>query len=382
MFQVADPGPHPSPVTPPIDAGEGCPDPAAVCARLGEAIREATEAFERIGEAFERMTQILLHPTPASGRIYTPSLGPVLLQPPWMWWETRAVPNDLGNIMQIRQESSEGPIAHGEYVVTIDRDGDEVILTDPPAMHLLQVTIYDDRLWMESQRTILESCYLLARVVWHEQPGPRWRPVPGRMVCTPGEYIHDSQTQPANGRSGRCDTARDYQRYEIRHPSMPLLDWPITPTIRTAPVLTPNEIRELEGFRELEGTRVTWGGEPMHIRTDHPPRDDICAACGGQLVLTNDRDHLICLPCGAITERVTRRAGTRKAVRGPSILPESQVVDDIDRLVNDSIRPGPRDDYSVDRYPRCKDCAHSWHGLECEACDCLNTTWLEDGNAK
>lgn len=67
--------------------------------------------------------------------------------------------------------------------------------------------------------------------------------------------------------------------------------------------------------------------------------------------------------------------------RGPSILPESDVVDEIDRLVNDSIRPGPQDDFTVNRYDRCEDCGCQWHGLECALCECINTDWLDDGEA-
>jgi hypothetical protein len=59
-----------------------------------------------------------------------------------------------------------------------------------------------------------------------------------------------------------------------------------------------------------------------------------------------------------------------------SILPESEVIDEIDRLVNEQIRPGPVDDYHADRYPKCTHCGCDWHGILCDKCDCLGE--LED----
>ena len=39
------------------------------------------------------------------------------------------------------------------------------------------------------------------------------------------------------------------------------------------------------------------------------------------------------------------------------------MLDAIDELVNESLAPGPRDDYSVNRYDRCPRCHGDWHGL-------------------
>jgi hypothetical protein len=57
--------------------------------------------------------------------------------------------------------------------------------------------------------------------------------------------------------------------------------------------------------------------------------------------------------------------------RGPNVLPEAECIDEIDKLVNEQIKPGPSDDYSIDRYPKCPHCPHSWHGILCNACACL-----------
>lgn len=53
--------------------------------------------------------------------------------------------------------------------------------------------------------------------------------------------------------------------------------------------------------------------------------------------------------------------------------PEQRVLDQIDELVDESLGPGPRDDFNVDRYPRCDHCDHGWHGLGCVKCDCAGS---------
>ena len=59
--------------------------------------------------------------------------------------------------------------------------------------------------------------------------------------------------------------------------------------------------------------------------------------------------------------------------------PEDHVLDEIDQLVNEQVRPGPVDDYQINRYDKCKQCGHDWHGLDCERCGCINTEWLNPG---
>lgn len=43
--------------------------------------------------------------------------------------------------------------------------------------------------------------------------------------------------------------------------------------------------------------------------------------------------------------------------------PEDAVIDAIDQLVDEQLAGGPVDDYSVDRYDRCRHCKQGWHGL-------------------
>ena len=277
------------------------------------------------------MTRIVLHRNrlPAHGRAYLGS--PVLMCAPWKWWETRTH-NTL------RQDHEDAT-----YTVTFGQDGAAVTLTDPPSVRLLSVTVYDDRLWMELDRTILVNAYLLGRVVWHEQPGPTWYPVSGLFICTPHDYQFSSEMRSQQGARG------DYRYFgqseeQVIHSRQQVLNWPITPTVRVEHVDGPT------------GTEVrNWGGdliamlqEPAQMPRYWAPRYMPTIIKGG---------------------------------RSPNVLPESEVIDDIDRLVNDQVRTGPVDDYSVNRYPKCPDCGHDWHGLECEAqqgyCDCLNTDWIK-----
>ena len=48
--------------------------------------------------------------------------------------------------------------------------------------------------------------------------------------------------------------------------------------------------------------------------------------------------------------------------------PEQAVIDVIDELVDESLAPGPVDDYSVNRYDRCDLCRNDWHGLPSGGC--------------
>jgi hypothetical protein len=92
---------------------------------------------------------------------------------------------------------------------------------------------------------------------------------------------------------------------------------------------------------------------------------------------------------------VRPRPSVIRGGRSPNVLPESEVIAEIDRLedyfdtrdeaeaavrlVNEQVRGGPVDDYHANRYPECDHCPHQWHGLECEHCDCINTDWLQEG---
>jgi hypothetical protein len=296
------------------------------------------------------MTRIVLHPD----RLPRYPAAPMLMCAPWRWWETRT--------HHAWQQGRDGNV----YTVTFGRDGAAVTLTDPPAVRLLQITVYDDRFIEQLDRALLTSSYLLARVVWHEAPDPSWYPVPGLFTCSPGDYRFDSEMRSEQGADYRYSFGPQEQQLYMRE-----LTWPITPTLRvnrfagpTGTILdelagwggdlittmqnayTPNEIREREGLQPVQIPRY-WNPQPSIVT-------------GG---------------------------------RRPNVLPESEVIAEIDRLeeyfdtrdeaeaavrlVNDQVRRGPRDDYNADRYPKCADCGHTWHGLDCEHCGCLNTDWLK-----
>lgn len=84
---------------------------------------------------------------------------------------------------------------------------------------------------------------------------------------------------------------------------------------------------------------------------------------------------------GGYARQSTTWGETRYRPPNPAgnVLPESEVIDEIDRLVNEQVAPGPVDNYEVNRYPSCENCEHDWHGLDCEDedCECINTNWLK-----
>ena len=41
----------------------------------------------------------------------------------------------------------------------------------------------------------------------------------------------------------------------------------------------------------------------------------------------------------------------------------SDIIDDIDALINESLAAGPVDDYTVNRYDKCWHCGRDWHGM-------------------
>jgi len=323
------------------------------------------------------LTQILLHPQVLPRY----ASGPMIMPEPWAWWETRCgisrfLPS--GDMLYLERSADES-----EVKLTFGLDAAAVILTDPPASHLLSVTIFDDRVYAELGRTLLENMYLLARVVWHEQPDPRWNVVPGLRTCCPGDYRNNSEARGSTERSRARDPLREYAEQFISRDT-PLLRWPIVPTIRderglcefcgavadghrhggyrrVSTAWSVNEIREREGLPELPGIVGASGTRLPGFEDRLLPAADGLYSWGGDLVAGLQGHY------------------SAAARYGPAIKPEQEVVDEIDRLVNEQIRPGPRDDYSVNRYPKCTVCRHEWHGLDCDAdgCDCINTDWLK-----
>src|SRR4029077_8187966 len=67
------------------------------------------------------------------------------------------------------------------------------------------------------------------------------------------------------------------------------------------------------------------------------------------------------------TRQTTRWTAT-PALADPRLKPEQGVLDDIAELVNDQIARTSRagQPLNLDRFPKCKECGHDWHGLECD----------------
>jgi hypothetical protein len=323
-----------------------------------------------------------------------------MLGPPWMWWETRAYADADGNDLVIRCEPSAEEIR--DYFVTFGPDRDRVVLTDPPAMFLIHITEiqqFDDGLL---SRAVLANSFVTARVVWWCQPGPGWRPVPHVLSCRPGEYLQDSETR----RRGFCEVNPERERRErdwsdAFYEPMPNLDWPMNPMIIDGQSIAPSvslsgdRCRQCQRYmtdseRRTQTEVFNWGGDLLGVLQN---RSQLCPDCRAmQAAALREREGLPPLPgryapggrLGApVTleeyERLRGRpaiadeisGGLAAGLYGPAIKPEQDVVDEIDRLVNEQIRVGPLDDYQVNRYPKCAHCGHQWHGKPCEKCVCL-----------
>src|SRR6516162_1777034 len=371
------------------------------------------------------MTRIILHPNRLPR--YGPMGGPqVVLPAPWMWWETR-----VASQLVLRWEPERDNIQ--EYIATFGPDEDRVVLTDPPSMFLIHIQQYDDVMGCDFERSLLVSQYLTARVVWHTCPGPHWQPVPQVMTCRPGFYQQDSHTYGCRERR-RADVRLEWDA-QTYYPAMSNLDWPMNPTIVDGQAILsttgPDRCRQCERYIPLWTSAAVEAGDPRVLcqecyemrqrRTNRlpgveisgPPTDDqvlvfdgrggwtladietlrggfanreeIAAMYGvpGAMMAAaytpneiREREGLAPYPDPITRQEFERIRGRDVTPWMASIKPESEVVDEIDRLVNDEIRAGPVDDYQVNRFPKCGRCHHQWHGILCDQCACLGE--LED----
>lgn len=257
------------------------------------------------------------------------------------------MPDETGN-----QYSVECPAGTREWSATFNtRDRYDYEISDPPSMVI----------WHERDRhrpamaDITRSVYpthddVHVMVVWWERPGPDWHPMPYIPVCRPGMYDF--------GASG------PYAVETLLHRTAPL-SWPLPVPVDTIRTHLPEA---LEGaFRTVHAERGE-GWQLIGYVTD-PPR------------ILRDIDEPGRYSClGVIPADENVRPG-EISLRRYGVNPEEPVIDEIDALVRDSLGSGPRDDYNVNRYDRCTQCRHQWHGLECaiHRCDCINTDWLNQG---
>jgi hypothetical protein len=354
------------------------------------------------------MTQIVLHPRQLG------SWGPyggqrVMLTAPWMWWETRVAVAD-GCEFVIRYEPDADDIEN--YFLTFGADRDGVVLTDPPSLfliHIQDVIDFDGPL----MRSIVTSSVLTARVVWWTQPGPHWWPVPYVPTCRPGLYQQDSELRGRDIRH-HDERRRDREWSDVFYQPMPNLDWPLgsmvvdgqTITAASMP-LTADRCRQCQRYmpESQRGTHLNNWLARLDVRVLPPWQRELTAALLGPICpdCARMQQRSVTGPTGTVVDgvltpnEVRRREGLPPLPGGdtyiqhpaPTILPggkpplsrlvkpESEVIDEIDRLVNEQVRFGPVDDYHVDRYPKCDECGHDFHGLDC-ACGCINTDWLQE----
>jgi hypothetical protein len=368
----------------------------------------------------------------------------------WAWWQLRLPPGD--EPIQAWDPDRDN-IREASVTFNRERDPDTTLL-NPPVMRL----IHTDRVSANATgfAMLMTGRRIDCFIVWWGSPGPGWIMLPGN-TCRPGDYrmdhIVEYEGEPRTRSQGEVDL-RDM--HELRYFSgQHLLDWPhtvdFTETQRLTreeiaaafgvPVeyLSPNRIRQLEGLQPIYDGPATVQpisqAEPPQfprvyglVGADAFRRCDQCQrhlGVGSTFVVAaiEIAGQLLCEECHEMRrntgcydgplddtvvafQRYADPARLRDPLpsvirpwppqsRNPNVLPESEVIAEIDRLedyfdtrdeaeaavrlVNDQVRGGPRDDYNDDRYDKCNDCGHDWHGLECGKgyCGCLNTDWLK-----
>jgi hypothetical protein len=245
----------------------------------------------------------------------------VVLPTPWNWWRTRLYPDESGNYFR-RFFSGD----HDKAAVIFG--GDDAAISNPPVMRITTIlhtgnSSFGDPL-LRTVRPEAVDC--TCEIVWTERPGEGWH-MPGGNTCCPGDYTIVSDT---------VESGRPRPDDAIRHISSFALDtlrWPLP--------------------------HYYFLGYAADVR--HFNREDVA-----RISRIYGIDPALLAPSDLPRSRERRK----------DVLPEKELIDDIDRLVNEQIRPGPVDDYSTNRYPECGQCGHDWHGLDCGDCGCLNTDWL------
>ena len=221
--------------------------------------------------------------------------------------------------------------------------------------------------------------------------------------CRPGHYLHDSLIRGHREHHIERDRDREWSDNEAFYEPMPSLQWPMDPMIVDGQAIPPptaaishDRCRQCQRYIAETGTdRASWMVEGFCMdcramqQTAQRNRQEIASIYGvpGAIMAAlspnqiRRREGLPELP-GIVGASGTRLPGFEDrlvaARYGPAIKPEQEIIDEIDRLVNESIRPGPRDDYSVNRYPKCEHCNHDWHGIVCNNCACLGETGRSD----
>jgi hypothetical protein len=215
-------------------------------------------------------------------------------------------------------------------------------IVDPPALHVTRFLPEYDHIDFASgppRSMMTRGMYAVVDVVCNDCLGDRWQWLPGN-TCRPGDYQIEERERREPRRDGRpIDLSRRWDDSTRHHfdRDYPMLQWPLWAVFNRDGTVNNAQLRA-SGFIDI-GVLDREGFQQERRWSPSP-----------DLIIPR---------------------------RSPNVLPESQVIDEIDRLVNDQVRVGPRDDYRVNRYPPCKVCGHQWHGLDCERCECINTEWLK-----
>jgi len=303
------------------------------------------------------MSRILFHPN-----LLPRATGcRVRLTGPWSWWQTRIYPGADGNLFH---QCYDDPRDCREASILFDGCGQDVEIVDPPSMRLvMELPDYINEWGLGGPlRSLVQDRgphWGELELVWHTQPGVRWLRLPGN-TCLAGEYSVNTCTRDERRRLDDSSTRMHFSS------GMPSLRW----------------TEELELQALAAAMQV-----PTHVMMT--PAQALAARYGEQLPVSFEHDGEVLTfdgvgwAAGVIEpQQIPRIPGliadpiSLLPSRRPNVLPESEVIDEIDRLVNEQVRGGPVDDYNINRYPRCKHCHHDWHGILCEKCACLGE--LED----
>lgn len=284
------------------------------------------------------MTRIILH----TGM--SPMQREVRLELPWFWWETRIYPNSDGVLYEQRIDPDlfEHP-RRSEYMVTFGRDGDSMVLTDPPAMRITSIEQHHHYGYEEQllTRVLAGPRYMTVRVVWHEPPGQiqaddggvltyeAWRPLQKR-TCIPGDYQIETVER---------DDWRDCPAGPHRWPPerMMPLQWPITPTICDGQPVAPGGAGILPAASELtaQWLRYTAQAEdlyaPVPSETFAAPHQVYGHFCAEHIPILTGRHHRRLEPVEPLPT-----SGTR-AVDG---INDDDVIARIDALIDDELDGG------------------------------------------
>lgn len=181
---------------------------------------------------------------------------PVVLPPPWRWWQTTVYPDDrTGFLAEEQVDDWENPKV---FTLSTGPDWGEVVLRHPPTLLAVTIDEYppiapsNPSDWVSDVRyTVVPHQKMIVRTVWHEQPGERWFPVAfdwsRSPTCMVGQYEIFQHTVKPGEREPRWD-----ERTQAGVRPREILQWRRTPTIRDGVEVTLPQLDPWGNLLEIE----------------------------------------------------------------------------------------------------------------------------------